>query len=342
MEPTKNTSDEPDRTTGGSSSSGTIGGFGGSVGSSSFGGSSGSTDISNSSSQMGTAPQRALEQSSDSGQSAYDQTKQTVTDAYGKTTEVLTTTYDQAMSYGHENPGKLTLIAFSAGIGIGLLLAGSGGRSRTNRVAEPLIKGLSQLALEFFREEESILGETVKVAATATVAAVALDFAKQNAQSTISDNEPPNRNSPKESQNTLTREPQNINQVFSALVAAENFDLKIVEQVCSDAKTISWRFEGAPTLDAFYERNLVDDGRLNIDLDFTRKEMNNQVTSRIAIIGVYPSNAVLSIPAQISLIDNKLLVTLEDPFVLLDPNKVEPTFDIPSFQAEVTLFAIKL
>lgn len=185
MEPTKNTSDEPGRTTGGSTgtsgttgtgSSGgrttgsTLGGASGSPssgtsGSSTMGNTSGSSTTGGGSlssgttgssigggttGQTGSAPQRAREQNT-GGQSAYDQTVQTVTDAYGKTTEVLSNTYDQAMSYGRENPGKLTLIAFGAGIAIGLLLAGSGGRSRTNRIAEPVVNALSQVALEFFR-----------------------------------------------------------------------------------------------------------------------------------------------------------------------------------------------
>jgi hypothetical protein len=77
-----------------------------------------------------------------------------VTQAYDKTAETLSQSYNQAMDYGRENPGKLTLIAFGAGIGIGLLLAGgfSGGRSsRTTRIAEPAIDALSRIALEFFR-----------------------------------------------------------------------------------------------------------------------------------------------------------------------------------------------
>jgi ElaB/YqjD/DUF883 family membrane-anchored ribosome-binding protein len=94
------------------------------------------------------ATQRAL----DTAQNAYEQTKQVVTDAYGKTSEALSNTYDQAMTYGRENPGKLTLIAFGAGIGIGVLLAsGFGGRSRTSRIAEPIVGALSQVAMEFFR-----------------------------------------------------------------------------------------------------------------------------------------------------------------------------------------------
>jgi hypothetical protein len=99
--------------------------------------------------------QRAREEVSNRSAEVYDQTKQAVTQAYDKTAETLSQSYSQAMDYGRENPGKLTLIAFGAGIGIGLLLAGgfSGGRSnsRTTRIAEPAIDALSRIALEFFR-----------------------------------------------------------------------------------------------------------------------------------------------------------------------------------------------
>jgi len=102
-----------------------------------------------------SAPQRAREVASDVSagvQNAYDQTVKAVGDAYDKTSEVLSNTYDQTMTYGRENPGKLTLIAFGAGIGIGLLLAsGMGGRSRNSRFVEPVVTALSQVALEFFR-----------------------------------------------------------------------------------------------------------------------------------------------------------------------------------------------
>jgi len=103
-----------------------------------------------------TAPQRAREIASDVGsgvQTAYDQTVKAVGDAYEKTSEVLTNTYDQTMTYGRENPGKLTMIAFGAGIGIGVLLvSGFGGvRNRNRRFAEPIVDALSQVALELFR-----------------------------------------------------------------------------------------------------------------------------------------------------------------------------------------------
>ena len=103
-----------------------------------------------------SAPQRARDLASEVGsgvQTAYDQTVKAVGEAYEKTSEVLTNTYDQTMTYGRENPGKLTMIAFGAGIGIGILLASglSGGRSRNARFAEPIVGALSQVALELFR-----------------------------------------------------------------------------------------------------------------------------------------------------------------------------------------------
>lgn len=96
----------------------------------------------------GSAPQRAREEGSGVAQS----TVQAVTSAYDKTSQALTSTYDQAMTFGKEHPGQLTLIAFGAGIGVGLLLASlGGGRSRTSRIAEPVVNAISQVAMEFFR-----------------------------------------------------------------------------------------------------------------------------------------------------------------------------------------------
>ena len=81
-----------------------------------------------------------------------DQTRQAVSNAYDKTTETLSNTYDQAVTYGRENPGTFAIIAFGAGIGIGVLLAsGLGGRSRMSRIAEPIVGAISQVALEFLR-----------------------------------------------------------------------------------------------------------------------------------------------------------------------------------------------
>ena len=104
-------------------------------------------------SDVGSGVQTAYDQTVKAVTEAYDKTSKVLGDTYDKTSEVLGNTYDQTMTYGKENPGKLTLIAFGAGIGIGVLLASGlgGGRSRNTRFAEPIVTALSQVALELFR-----------------------------------------------------------------------------------------------------------------------------------------------------------------------------------------------
>lgn len=81
-----------------------------------------------------------------------EQTKQAVTEAYDRTSRTVQESYDRAVDYGRENPGKMTLIAFGAGIGIGLLLASNfNSRSRSNRIVSPVMTALSEIAVELFR-----------------------------------------------------------------------------------------------------------------------------------------------------------------------------------------------
>jgi hypothetical protein len=82
-----------------------------------------------------------------------DQAKQAVTDAYNRTSKTINDTYSQAVDYGREHPGQLTLLAFGAGIGIGILLSNglSTSRSRTGRIVPPVVNALSEIAIELFR-----------------------------------------------------------------------------------------------------------------------------------------------------------------------------------------------
>jgi ElaB/YqjD/DUF883 family membrane-anchored ribosome-binding protein len=77
------------------------------------------------------------------------QTKQVASDAYDKTSQAVNATYDQAMEYGREHPGQLTLIAFGAGIGIGLLLAST--FNSRSRFMPSVVDALSGVATEIFR-----------------------------------------------------------------------------------------------------------------------------------------------------------------------------------------------
>jgi len=85
------------------------------------------------------------------GAEAYGQAEQAVSDVYDKTTQKVNETYEKAKSYSNENPGKTILIALGIGVGLGLLLGASSGRSRTGRIAQPVIHALSDIAAELFR-----------------------------------------------------------------------------------------------------------------------------------------------------------------------------------------------
>src|SRR5919204_5598395 len=85
----------------------------------------------------------------DQTKQAMDQTKEALSEAYDKTSKTLDATYGQAMEYGREHPGQLTLIAFGAGIGIGLLLAST--FSSRSRIMPPVVDALTGIATEIFR-----------------------------------------------------------------------------------------------------------------------------------------------------------------------------------------------
>ena len=101
-----------------------------------------------------SAPSRAKQTQDikDRANEVFDQTKNAVSNAYEQTTQTLGNTYDQAITYGRDNPGTAMLIAFGAGVVIGVLLASSmSGRGRMSRIGEPIVTALSQVALEFLR-----------------------------------------------------------------------------------------------------------------------------------------------------------------------------------------------
>ena len=53
----------------------------------------------------------------------YNKTSGALGTAYDKTSGALSGTYTHAAKFGRQNPGKVSLITFGAGVGVGLLLA---------------------------------------------------------------------------------------------------------------------------------------------------------------------------------------------------------------------------
>lgn len=82
-----------------------------------------------------------------------DQAKGVAADVYNRASKGVNEGVTQALDYGRENPGKATLIAFGAGLGVGLVLAGAftPQRTRTSRIVPPVLNAISEIASEIFR-----------------------------------------------------------------------------------------------------------------------------------------------------------------------------------------------
>lgn len=83
------------------------------------------------------------------------QARETINHAYSRASRGMSDTWGQAMDYSKEHPGTATIVAFGAGIGLGIFLAGGLGgfqsRSRTRRLVPPVMDAISMITREFFR-----------------------------------------------------------------------------------------------------------------------------------------------------------------------------------------------
>ncbi|MFO7577536.1 MAG: hypothetical protein R6W66_07395 [Pelovirga sp.] len=87
----------------------------------------------------------------ESGIAAFDKTAQVVAAAPAKTTPPARKTFDKAARYRRRHPDKAIFIALGIGVGLGLLAGASTHRSRSRRLAEPLVNAAADVALAFFR-----------------------------------------------------------------------------------------------------------------------------------------------------------------------------------------------
>src|SRR5262245_47982181 len=102
--------------------------------------------------RAGDAASAAREKFEDRGAEIIDQAKRKVGRAYDQANRGLSEQYERVIDYSRENPGTATLIAFGAGVGVGLLVAGRFNvRPRRNRLVEPVMNALSTLAYNLVR-----------------------------------------------------------------------------------------------------------------------------------------------------------------------------------------------
>lgn len=103
--------------------------------------------------KLSNATHNVREKVEERGAEMFDQAKRTAGKVYDQANKSLNEQYGKAMDYGRDNPGKMTLIAFGVGVGVGLIVAGgySTPHSRRRRMAEPVINALHSIAHELFR-----------------------------------------------------------------------------------------------------------------------------------------------------------------------------------------------
>ena len=111
-----------------------------------------------------------------------------------------------------------------------------------------------------------------------------------------------------------------------------------VERVCSYPITLSTQFSGAKTAVGFLDRNFTETNN-TVEITLTCLSYIRPATNNIALLAIYPSGAVRSMNASITNVSREFHAVIEDPFFLMDPDDEQPTRNIPTFSAEVVLFA---
>jgi ElaB/YqjD/DUF883 family membrane-anchored ribosome-binding protein len=103
--------------------------------------------------KVSNAAHAVRERVGERGAEALDQAKRKAGQVYDQANKSLNEQYGKAMEYGRENPGKMTLIAFGVGVGVGLVVAGGypTPHSRRRRMVQPVMNALSSIARELFR-----------------------------------------------------------------------------------------------------------------------------------------------------------------------------------------------
>jgi len=133
-----------------------------------------------------------------------------------------------------------------------------------------------------------------------------------------------------------------LRRLFARLQEIEGVEYSWVDQICSNPKDLTLRFEGAPTAEEFLRKNgLTDPASFSIDLDLAQEYQGRIDPSLLSIAALYPSGALRSVPAEVLLLARRLQVRLQDYLLFIDPDADQPTEEIASFWGPVTLFAIQ-
>jgi len=113
-----------------------------------------------------------------------------------------------------------------------------------------------------------------------------------------------------------------------------------LDRICSNSYTISQRFEGASNVDEFVYLNFESISERGATVELKAIIDSDVEESKVAVLGLYPSNAVRSLPADVFVRERKIIVSIRDKSALLDPDAIQSTVNIEPFVTSVTVFAV--
>ncbi len=133
-----------------------------------------------------------------------------------------------------------------------------------------------------------------------------------------------------------------LRRLFVRLQEIEGTECSWTDRICTNPKGLSQHFDGAQTAEEFLSKNdFAGSSGVCIDLELAEEYKGRTDPSHISIVALYPSGAIRSVPSYVSLSGRMLHVRIRDLLAFLDPDDDQPTENIRSFWAPVTLFAVQ-
>jgi N utilization substance protein A len=137
-------------------------------------------------------------------------------------------------------------------------------------------------------------------------------------------------------------ETESLSQLFVRLQELGRIEYSWLEQICTIPVRLSKYFQAGETAEEFLRKNdFVGSADVCTELELA-EEYNGRIDAAyISIVALYPSGALRSVPSDVRLSDRVVHITVRDLLVFLDPDEDQPTENIPSFWASITLFALQ-
>lgn len=112
--------------------------------------------------------------------------------------------------------------------------------------------------------------------------------------------------------------------------------------ICTNPVEVFHWFQGAADIEEFVRINKLDDDiEKKIELQILEDHLDEVASMELAILGLYPSSYICTLPVEVSKTDRTLLITMEDAVTFMDPHSEDQSLtNVRSFIGKLTLFAV--